>query len=141
MPREWPFQDKPEPTRRLKRPEDFVARRGTDGTEAVVIRIGLNDAQVVLVDGEGAWDRWVYHSLEEAKDVAGQLGVPVHVGEYPEKTRVRMGSYKRPDLDFDRAAYPEQGSVGPVIPYPENRPRRLDELGPAANSMEGRKTS
>ncbi|MDQ4142917.1 MAG: hypothetical protein M3198_04090 [Actinomycetota bacterium] len=128
MARAWPFEDKPEPTRRLKNPEDFVKARGADGMEAVVIRIGLNDAQVVLVDGRGAWDRWVYHSLEEAEEVAKDLGIPVHVGEYPEKTRVRMGSYQRPAQDFDKAAYPEQGNVGPVISYPENRPRRLDTL-------------
>jgi hypothetical protein len=41
---------------------------------------------------------------------------------------VRINSHPRPAVDFDRAAYPEQGAVGPVIPYPENRPRRLDVL-------------
>ncbi len=127
MARAWPFEDKPEPTRRLKNPEDFLAAHG-EGTEAVVVRIGLNDAQVVLIDADGAWDRWVYHSLDEAKEVAENLGIPVHVGEYPEETRVRMNSYRRPPADFDRAAYPEQGQVGPVISYPENRPRRLDAL-------------
>lgn len=127
MARAWPFEDKPEPTRRMKEPRDFVAARG-EGTEAVVVRIGLNDAQVVLIDGDGGWDRWVYHSLDEAREVAEGLGVPVHIGEYPEKTRVRMNSRPRPPADFDRAAYPEQGQVGPVISYPENRPRRLDVL-------------
>jgi hypothetical protein len=109
-----------------------------DETEAVVIRIGLNDAQLVLVDGEGRWDRWVYHSVEEAKDAAAALGLEAHVGEYPEKTRVRMNSYRKPREAFETAAYPEQGRVGPVIPYPENRPRpaqRLPEEGPA---QEGR---
>ena len=125
MARAWPFEDKPEPTRRLKNPQDFLDAHG-EGTEAVVVRIGLNDAQVVLIDGQGAWDRWVYHSLDEAKEVAESLGIPVHVGEYPEATRVRMNSYRRPPADFDRAAYPEQGQVGPVISYPENRPRRTD---------------
>ena len=125
MARAWPFEDKPEPTRRLKNPLDFLAARG-EGTEAVVVRIGLNDAQVVLIDAEGGWDRWVYHSLEEAKEVADSLGITVHVGEYPESTRVRMNSHRRPPADFDKAAYPEQGQVGPVISYPENRPRRLD---------------
>lgn len=128
MERAWPFEDKPEPSRRLKNPQDFVQARGEDGTEAVVVRIGLNDAQLVVVDGRGSWDRWVYHSMEEARQEAEKLGVPVHVGEYPEKTRVRMNSYQRPAPDFDRAAYPEQGQVGPVISYPENRPRRLDAL-------------
>lgn len=105
-----------------------------DGTEAVVVRIGLNDAQLVLVDGEGRWDRWVYHSVEEATDAAAALGLEAHVGAYPEKTRVRMNSYRKPPESFERAAYPEQGRVGPVIPYPENRPRPaqpLPEEGPS----------
>jgi hypothetical protein len=122
MARAWPFEDKPEATPRARVPADFV-ERGREGTAAVVIRIGLNDAQLVLVDSEGRWDRWVYHSVEEAKEEADKLGVDVHVGEYPEELRVRMNSYRRPSGDFDLAAYPEQGAVGPVIPYPENRPR------------------
>ena len=136
MARAWPFEDKPEPTRRLKNPEDFIAARGRDRTEAVVVRIGLNDAQVVLIDGDGFWQRWVYHSMDEAEKAANDLGVPVHVGEYPEKTRVRMNAYQRPAADFDRAAYPEQGNVGPVIEYPENRPRRLDVLQKEVDSQE-----
>ena len=127
MERAWPFENKPEPVRRLKSPEDFVSRYG-DGTEAVCIRIGLHDAQVVLVDKQGRWDRWVYHSLDEAQRIADNLGVPVHVGEFPEETRVRMNAYRRPAGDFDLGAYPEQGHVGPVIEYPENRPRRVDAL-------------
>ena len=136
MARAWPFEDKPEPTRRLKNPEDFIAARGRDGTEAVVVRIGLNDAQVVLIDGDGFWQRWVYHSMDEAEKTANDLGVPVHVGEYPEKTRVRMNAYQRPAVDFDRSAYPEQGNVGPVIEYPENRPRRRDVLQKEVDSQE-----
>jgi hypothetical protein len=124
--RAWPFEDKPEPSRRAKVPEDFLKQRGAEGSEAVVVRIGANDAQLVLVDSDGFWDRWVYHSMEEAQTNAEALGVPVHVGEYPEATRVRMNSYVRPASSFDAGAYPEQGHVGPVIEYPENRPRRLD---------------
>lgn len=121
--RAWPFEDVPEGgRRRIRTPEEFVAQR--EGTEAVVVRIGLNDAQLVLVDGSGAWDRWVYHSEEEAMEVARSLGVDVHEGHYPEQLRVRMNARVRPPEEFDRGAYPEQGRVGPVIPYPENRPRR-----------------
>jgi hypothetical protein len=127
--RAWPFEDVGEPEERFKEPRQFVARRG-EGTEAVVVRIGLNDAQLVLIDGQGAWDRWVYHSVDEAQAQAEALGVPVHVGEFPEATRVRMNAYRRPARDFDRGAYPEQGAVGPVIPYPENRPRRIEGEGP-----------
>jgi methionine synthase II (cobalamin-independent) len=131
--RAWPFEDESEESsERIHTPEQFVARR--DETEAIVNRIGLNDAQLVLVDGEGRWQRWVYHSVEEAKEVAESLGVEVHVGEYPEQTRVRMNSYRRPPEDFDRAPYPEQGRVGPVIPYPENRPRKVTKASRAGET-------
>lgn len=125
MARAWPFEDVAEHGR-IRKPEDFVTYK--DGTEAVVIRIGLHDAQLVLVAGSGEWQRWVYHSMEEATEVAARLGVPVHEGEYPEEMRVRINAYRRPPRDYDEAAYPEQGAVGPVMPYPENRPRRLDAL-------------
>lgn len=129
MSRAWPFEDRvdDEPVRS---PEQFVAR-AVEPTEAIVVRIGLNGAQLVLVDGQGDWTRWVYTSEEEAHGIASSLGVPVHVGEFPEATRVRMNARQRPAEDFDRAAYPEQGRVGPVRPYPENRPRRLDRPAPA----------
>jgi hypothetical protein len=124
--RAWPFENKSEVVvERFRKPEDLVAARG-EGTEAVVVRIGGHDAQLVLVDPDGAWDRWVYHSVEEAQEVADALGVPVHVGEYPEELRVRINAHVRPPQEFDKAAYPEQGSVGPVIPYPENRPRWME---------------
>ena len=131
--RAWPFEEV-ETVETFHQPDQFVARRGP-ATEAVVIRIGLHDAQLVLVDEEGAWQRWVYHSVEEAKEVADSLGVAaVHDGEYPEGLRVRINAHQRPSKDFDRGAYPEQGTIGPVIPYPENRPRRLrpprTEAGP-----------
>lgn len=121
----WPFDTqahKHEPAS----PREFVTER-PEGTEAVVIRIGAHDAQLVLVDGSGDWTRWVYPSVDEAKDVADTLGVPVHVGEYPEELRVKMNAHVRPQQDFDSGAYPEQGHVGPVIPYPENRPRHVDQ--------------
>jgi hypothetical protein len=111
-------------TQLFRQPQDFVAARG-DGCEAVIVRIGLNDAQLVLVDKDGAWDRWVYHSFDEAKTVADDLDVEVHLEQYPEGLRVRMNAHKRPRESFQEGAYPEQGEVGPVIPYPENRPRRV----------------
>lgn len=123
--RAWPFESKTEGVEKIRTPEDFIAKLGTEGTEAIVIRIGANDAQVVLVDGHGRWDRWVYHSMEEALEEAETLGVPVHENEYPEKTRVRMGKYQPGPEHFDAAAYPEQGQTGPILSYPENRPRRL----------------
>ena len=126
MSRAWPFERKGDPEEPFHAPEDFV-RRQPGKIEAVVVRIGLHDAQLVLVDGEGRWERWVYRSTDEARGEAERLGVTVHDGQYPEELRVRMNAYVRPVQDFERAAYPEQGRVGPVIPYPENRPRRVEE--------------
>ena len=124
MSRAWPFEGTPDHGT-IHTPEQFVEYKGK-GAEAVVIRIGMNDAQLVLVDQYGDWQRWVYHSMEEATARAETLRLPVHVGEYPEELRVRINGFQRPAADFDRAAYPEQGGVGPVMPYPENRPRQLD---------------
>jgi hypothetical protein len=131
MSRAWPFEDKSEEAEPIRDPADYVARAGA-GTEAIVIRIGLRDTQLVLVDAQGGWRRWVYPSVESAEEVARSLGVPVHVGEYPESTRVRMNQHRRTPAEFDRAAYPEQGEVGPVISYSENRPRRV---GPPAKDQ------
>lgn len=98
---------------------------GRQGIDAVVVRIGLNGAQLVLVDGEGEWERWLYGSVDEAVAVASSLAVDVSTGDYPEVVRIRMNRHRRPPASFERAAYPEQGRVGPVIPYPENRPRQV----------------
>jgi hypothetical protein len=124
--RTWPFEGRGEPVEPFHRPVDFVRRQGP-GVEAVVVRIGANTAQLVLVDAEGRWERWVLTSEEDARRAADELGIPVHTGGYPEELRVRMNAYVRPREDYERGAYPEQGRVGPVIPYRENRPRRLHE--------------
>jgi hypothetical protein len=100
----------------------FVA--GHADVEAVLVRIGLNDAQLVLVDADGGWDRWVFHSVDEARTAANELDVKIHDGAFPDDMRVRMNARLRPRAEFDSGAYPEQGKVGPVIPYRENRPRR-----------------
>ncbi|MGH2754939.1 MAG: hypothetical protein ACRDLB_10955 [Actinomycetota bacterium] len=135
MSRAWPFESKSEGIEKVREPRDFLRRFGTEGTEAVVIRIGMNDAQLLLVDGRGYWDRWVYHSVEDATRVAEGLGLSVHEGGYPEETRVRIGKYQPGAEHYDRAAYPEQGEVGPVIPYPENRPRRVPAAAPEEKSQ------
>ena len=110
--------------KRVSVPGDFVDSK-PEGIEAIIIRIGAGDAQLVLVDSDGRWDRWVYNSVEECAAVAKDLGIAeLHEGEYPEKTRVRMNAYQRPAEAYESGAYPEQGQVGPVIPYPENRRRR-----------------
>ncbi len=97
---------------------------GRRGLDAIAVRIGLNGAQLVLVDDDGEWERWVFPSVGEAAEAARALEVPVHTGEYPEEVRVRMNRHRRNAQSFGHGAYPEQGRVGPVIPYPENRPRR-----------------
>ena len=126
MSRAWPFEGQTD-SGPIRSPEEFL-ERGGEGCEAVVVRIGLNDAQLVLVDPHGGWQRWVYHSVEEATKIAEGLDLEPHIGEYPEELRVKINGHQRPSADYDRSAYPEQGGVGPVIPYPENRPRRLDVL-------------
>ncbi|MGH2697732.1 MAG: hypothetical protein ACRDJL_00855, partial [Actinomycetota bacterium] len=124
--------------KRVSVPEDFVGE-DIDGTEAIVIRIGAGEAQLVLVDREGRWDRWVYRSVEECTAVARGLGISgIHEGEFPERTRVRMNAYQKSEKEFEAAAYPEQGEVGPVIPYPENRPRRAED--PERERSEGEGT-
>lgn len=135
--RAWPFEGKSEGIEKIRTPEDFLARSGAEGTEAIVIRIGLNDAQMVLVDAQGRWDRWVFHSTEQAVAEARALGLEVHEGEYPEETRVRMGQFAPGPDHYEHAAYPEQGEVGPVKPYPENPPRRV-EAAPDEDDPEGR---
>lgn len=134
-PRAWPFEAKPAPPPPVREPGDFLAQ-AAEGTEAVVVRIGLRDAQLVLVDGDGAWKRWVYPTVERAAEVAESLQIPVHVGEYPEAIRLRMNNRRRSASDFDRGAYPEQGEVGPVISYRENRPR---QVAPAESKEAGSK--
>ncbi|MGH2828070.1 MAG: hypothetical protein ACRDKF_14000 [Actinomycetota bacterium] len=104
-------------------PEEYIVGN-REGMEAVVIRIGAGEAQLVLVDSQGSWDRWVYDSIDACTAKAEELGISdVHIGEYPEKTRVRMNAYRRTEDSFAAGAYPEQGVVGPVNAYPENRPR------------------
>lgn len=89
----------------------------------MVVRMGLNGAQLVLVDHAGEWTRWVFSSVEAAAQAAGRLGVAVHRDAFPSHLRMVMTERRRPSSDYDRGAYAEQGRVGPVNPYPENRPR------------------
>jgi hypothetical protein len=129
--RAWPFEEHVDPIEPVTTPSDFLARSGS-GVDAVVVRIGLNGAQLVLVDQTGRWTRFVYDSVEQAESAAGDLGISPHLGEFPEEVRVRMNSYRRPEREYVLGAYPEQGYVGPVRPYPENRPRLIPdaESGP-----------
>lgn len=140
MSRAWPFEEVTEATGtgRPIDPAGFVDLYPAQDSDAVVVRIGLNGAQLVLVAPDGFWDKWVYPDVEAAADAARAVGIDrVHLGEYPEDVRVRMNAYRRPKEDFDHGAYQEQGRVGPVIPYPENRFRDReggDRHPPAARS-------
>jgi hypothetical protein len=56
----------------------FVAAH--QGVEAVVQRIGHGTWDLILVDADGAWDRWVLGSEEDARAAASAAGVEVHDG-------------------------------------------------------------
>lgn len=55
--------------------------------EAVLQRCGLDTYDLVLVDVEGNWTRWVFPSEEEAVAVAQDLAIPLHRGWDPRMTR------------------------------------------------------
>jgi hypothetical protein len=66
---------------RLKTPSElrrFVMLRAD--VESVVQRIGDSTYDLVLVDVDGNWTRWVFVSEDHAKRVAADLGIPVHDG-------------------------------------------------------------
>jgi hypothetical protein len=50
------------------------------GVDAVVQRIGLDTWDLILVDAQGAWDRWVFDAEADAHAAAAAAGVAVHEG-------------------------------------------------------------
>jgi hypothetical protein len=50
------------------------------GVEAVLQRCGEQTHDLVLVDVEGNWNRWVYQSEGAAVEAADRLDVPLHRG-------------------------------------------------------------
>jgi hypothetical protein len=56
----------------------FAKAHGT--VDAVVQRIGHGTWDLILVDAEGGWDRWVFGSKEDAEAAAGSAGAAVHAG-------------------------------------------------------------
>ena len=58
--------------------------------EAVLQRCGLNTFDLILVDLQGDWTRFVFPSEETAKAAANDLGVPLHEGLTDHLTR-RVG--------------------------------------------------
>ena len=53
----------------------FAASRS--GVDAVIQRIGHETWDLILVDADGAWDRWVLGSEAEARSVAEGAGATV----------------------------------------------------------------
>jgi len=48
--------------------------------EAVLQRCGRETFDLLLIDLEGNWTRWVFTSPEQARAVAADLEVPLHEG-------------------------------------------------------------
>ena len=48
--------------------------------EAVLQRCGRETFDLLLIDLEGNWTRWVFTSQEQARAVAADLEVPLHDG-------------------------------------------------------------
>jgi hypothetical protein len=68
-----------------KEAQAFVA--GRRDVEAVVQRIGAATFDLILVDAEGNWDRWVFESADAATAAAEALGAPAHDGWTDELAR------------------------------------------------------
>jgi hypothetical protein len=56
----------------------FAASRS--GVDAVVQRIGAGTWDLILIDADGAWDRWVFASREEASAAGEGAGASLHEG-------------------------------------------------------------
>lgn len=48
--------------------------------EAILQRCGMDTYDLILVDLDGAWTRWVFVSEENAEAAAEDLAVPLHHG-------------------------------------------------------------
>ena len=67
----------------------FVALRSD--VEGVVQRCGAETFDLVLIDVDGEWTRWVYPSEALAEAVAAELDIPLHHGwEEDERMSRRM---------------------------------------------------
>ena len=59
----------------------FAREHGRDASvDAVVQRIGHDTWDLILVDADGAWDRWVFDSDGGARAAAEAAGASVHDG-------------------------------------------------------------
>jgi hypothetical protein len=59
--------------------------------EALLQRCGLDTYDLLLIDFEGNWTRWVFPSEDEAVEVADSLGVPLH-REWDDRMTRRMNN-------------------------------------------------
>ena len=57
--------------------------------EAVLQRCGVDTFDLILIDPDGNWTRWVFPSQEAAEVVADRLEIPVH-HEWDERMVKRM---------------------------------------------------
>ena len=75
-----------------KIPDDVrkFAAEHSDGLEAVVQRIGLDTFDLLLIDGDGNWTRWVTTTKESAEAAAKELGAEVHDGWDADELAKRM---------------------------------------------------
>jgi hypothetical protein len=67
---------------------DFAKERSS--VDAVVQRIGHDTWDLLLIDGEGAWTRWVTTSKEGAEAAAKELGAELHDGWDADELAKRM---------------------------------------------------
>lgn len=86
-------------------PKEFVRSRSE--VEAVIMRIGLNTTQVILVAEDGEWLRFVVPDIDSARTMCERLKIPFHEG-YPDHLRKRIGSHTRSRRDWADAPYPER---------------------------------
>jgi len=75
-----------------KIPDDVrrFAKEHSEGLDAVVQRIGLDTFDLLLIDGDGNWTRWVTTSKESAEAAAKELGAQVHDGWDADELAKRM---------------------------------------------------
>lgn len=86
--------------------ERFVASHADVG--AVALRIGARTAELILVDGGGAWERVVVASTEAAHTLGDHLGITVSDG-WSDDLRRRVTNHRRSAREWEIAPYPERG--------------------------------
>ena len=82
------------PAREAKR---FAQVHGS--VDAVVQRIGHETWDLILIDREGAWDRWVFASKDGATTAGEGAGATVHEGWTDELSQrvTRRDEWRAPD--------------------------------------------